>query len=410
MGKMLIAVTAVLIASAAGNALAVQINPVSADASATYGTYVPANAIDGNVDTRWSSGSGSNSWIRLNLGSRFAVTQLDYYYWWWSDTSDVRCIKNYKVYVTNSSSTTPADWGSPVATGTFLNIAGWQTVAIPSGEGKYVVLFGVDCYNWQVGTGELMVFGTAATNPAITQFTVADTSTTRSFMTDGPVTVSIVGDPGAAAITGYAITEAAEPAPTSWSGTSPTSYTIAGDGDIKLYAWVKDANEVVVSQPMAGYILKNATVPNVSDVVFTGKTFTSTVTWTTDTETFGRVGYKKTVDPTYTYTAWETAHSTSHSRVMTGLVPNTAYNVIIENNEKAEAAQDYSHQPGLIEIPKPGAGGTMTADASANSNLAPLAINGILPGGSNSNGWHAGTPGWLRIDLKAVYAITRLTY
>jgi len=103
------------------------------------------------------------------------------------------------------------------------------------------------------------VCGSAATNPAITQATVTDPSTGSALVTDGPVNVSIVGDPGAAATAGYAITED-EFEPTSWSGTAPTSYTIAGDGDIKLYAWVKDANEVVVSQPMAGYILKNASL------------------------------------------------------------------------------------------------------------------------------------------------------
>ena len=56
-----------------------QLTPSSARASATYSTYVAANAIDGDTGTNWSAPSNAYHWLEVDLGSVQDFSKLRFY-------------------------------------------------------------------------------------------------------------------------------------------------------------------------------------------------------------------------------------------------------------------------------------------------------------------------------------------
>ncbi|MFE4601812.1 phosphocholine-specific phospholipase C [Kitasatospora indigofera] len=98
-----------------------------------------ANAVDGDPQTiwhtRWSPAPDPLPHeIQLDTGGPHAVTGLRYLPRQ-SGGANGR-IGRYEVYVSND----PANWGTPVATGTFADDAGPKTVAFPTVNGRYVRL------------------------------------------------------------------------------------------------------------------------------------------------------------------------------------------------------------------------------------------------------------------------------
>ena len=90
---------------------------------------------------------------------------------------------------------------------------------------------------------------------------------------------------------------------------------------------VLDATATAMSD--AGEAL-DITPPVISEVV--AGTLTSsgaTITWTTDLAANGRVYYKKHVDPTYTAATLAAPYVTSHSKALTGLTAETAYDFYV---------------------------------------------------------------------------------
>ena len=126
-------------------------------------------------------------------------------------------------------------------------------------------------------TGEFYTIDTTA--PAVNTFTV----TTPSNSLNIPIPTFTASDTGG--VTGYLITESAtvpSAGDSGWTGTAPTTYTVASDGNYTLYPWVKDAagnvsavfaspRTVVVdtTAPDTTIITKPATQDNDSTPTFT---------------------------------------------------------------------------------------------------------------------------------------------
>ena len=83
----------------------------TATASTTAEGYPPGNAIDGNADTRWSTGHGMQpgDWFQVDLGASRTFDQvvLD------TSGSPGDFVRQYQVFVSADG----VDWGSPIATG-----------------------------------------------------------------------------------------------------------------------------------------------------------------------------------------------------------------------------------------------------------------------------------------------------
>jgi PKD repeat protein len=103
------------------------------------GTFPATNVLDGRLSTFWHTQYSTAvdpahpHQIQLDLGARYAVTNL--YYRPRQDRPNGR-IARYEVYVSNN----PASWGTAVATGTFPNASGEQTVSFPAKTGRYLRL------------------------------------------------------------------------------------------------------------------------------------------------------------------------------------------------------------------------------------------------------------------------------
>jgi hypothetical protein len=97
------------------------------------------NAIDGNPNTFWhtqwySANPPPPHEIQVNLGATYTLRGFRYLPRPPSSTHGR--IGQYQFYV----STDGANWGSPVATGTFANTASEKQVLFPSKSGRYVRL------------------------------------------------------------------------------------------------------------------------------------------------------------------------------------------------------------------------------------------------------------------------------
>jgi hypothetical protein len=100
-----------------------------ASASNTGGADVPANALDGSLGTRWSSGAvmAAGMWFQVDMGAAQAVSQIVMDS---NGTGDYA--RAYSVYVTND----PANLGTAVATGTAT--ATPITVPFTTATGRYI--------------------------------------------------------------------------------------------------------------------------------------------------------------------------------------------------------------------------------------------------------------------------------
>ncbi|HYN95775.1 MAG TPA: discoidin domain-containing protein, partial [Pilimelia sp.] len=95
-----------------------------------------ANMLDGNASTVWSSRllptAAMPHEVQLDLGASHNVSRLYYL----ARQSSGGRIAAYEVYVSADGVT----WGSPVATGTFADVATEQTVSFPAKPGRYLRL------------------------------------------------------------------------------------------------------------------------------------------------------------------------------------------------------------------------------------------------------------------------------
>ena len=125
------AVAALVFGSAALAADEIPKGQMTATASSEYRVggydYPAGNAIDNDAGTGWSNADQgvTNEWLRIDLGSTLQVESFDHL-----APVGWGVIRQYSIYVTDSTSTTVGDWGTPAASGEWPNNGERQSVAL----------------------------------------------------------------------------------------------------------------------------------------------------------------------------------------------------------------------------------------------------------------------------------------
>ena len=363
------------------------------------GGYPPGNTIDGLTGNLWME--AVPTWLRLDFGSRYRVQRFSYL------PRGDHYIKDYRIFVTDSDSTDPAEWGDPVLAGRAPNSGDLQVRDFIA-YGRYLILAADTIWANAVTAHEVWAYGVNV-DTQIEAFSVADTSTGSTVLTDTPlvnVNMTVAPSPGTT-IAGYMITQTPDvplPEDENWLDTQPAVYPIAGDpGQAMLYLWVKDSNDKIVGATATIFYMPGS--PAVSNVAIYGNTDSNAwVTWTTDALSLGTARYREQGSTEWLDAAWEGQAGTSHAVLIDGLAWETSYEVMIVNNETEESPVVYLHDSLAPEIPK----SVMAADGTAGAGPAEAAIDGST---ASWPAWQAGVvPAYLRIDLGAPYRIARFGY
>ncbi len=123
-------------------------------ASSVDGPYPAANAVDGNLNTRWSSAYSDPQWIYVDLGAVYNISAVTLV---WEAAS----AKAYQIQVSTNATTWTTIYGETNGMGETENITGL------SGSGRYVRLYGmqrnpVNGVYYGYSLWEFEVFGSAA--------------------------------------------------------------------------------------------------------------------------------------------------------------------------------------------------------------------------------------------------------
>ena len=376
---------------------------VATASSISYGQ--PADAIDNNNGTFWQFTVGSG-WLKVDMLARYSIDQVRYR----PRTGNQEIIKDFNIFITDDATTDPANWGAPVSSGQFPNEAGERDITFTAKTGRFIALQAVSTWAGPGTIEELRLFGTRV-SPAVDTFTAADQDTGNALFSNSlTLDVVMIASEGANPVDGYMITESAD-APLSddegWLMEAPIAYTCSGEGDISLYAWVRDTAGEVSAGKLAA-IFVNTVAPTISDIIAAGGSDTSAVVvWKTDEQAYGRLRYS--IDGgDELVTDWEAAHGTIHTGAITGLYMGGVVTYVIESNEVSSAEQTYTHEVWAEEIPKPGITTFAVPDALPGSwNWS----GNLLDGQTGGNMWHTGgTPAWVRFDLGAKYRVQRIEH
>jgi hypothetical protein len=121
-------VTVALTGTVTGSVTSLPRTGWTASASNTGGTDVPANALDGDQATRWSTGTPmvANMYYQVDMGAANTVSQIQ------MDSANGDYARAYSVYVTND----PANLGTAVAAGTAT--ATPVVVSFAAKSGRYI--------------------------------------------------------------------------------------------------------------------------------------------------------------------------------------------------------------------------------------------------------------------------------
>jgi hypothetical protein len=127
-------------------------------ASSTDGPYPAADAVDGNLNTRWSSAYSDPQWIYVDLGGIYNITGVTLA---WEDAS----AKAYQIQVSINASTWTTIYSETNGAGGTENITGL------TGSGRYVRMYGtqrnsVNGVDYGYSLWELEVFGNS-TEPSV---------------------------------------------------------------------------------------------------------------------------------------------------------------------------------------------------------------------------------------------------
>ncbi|MFE5908566.1 discoidin domain-containing protein [Streptomyces wedmorensis] len=112
----------------AAPALLSQGKPVTASSTEHYGTPA-ADAVDGNLGTRWSSGASDDQWLRVDLGAPVAVSQVVLRW-------ESAYAKAYRIELSTDGTTWTTAYSTANGSG------GTETLAV-SGTARYVRMHGV---------------------------------------------------------------------------------------------------------------------------------------------------------------------------------------------------------------------------------------------------------------------------
>ncbi|MDF3145427.1 MULTISPECIES: discoidin domain-containing protein [unclassified Streptomyces] len=133
----------------------------TATASAQADWGVAANAIDGDINTRWSLGHGptSGDWFQIDLGSPASFDKIVL------DTgvnNSFDYVTKYQIYVSNDG----ADWGSAIASGS--GGIGKVAVTLPPRTAQYIRIVSTAASGFWWAIGDINVYGSARGTGSIT--------------------------------------------------------------------------------------------------------------------------------------------------------------------------------------------------------------------------------------------------
>ncbi|MGA5360524.1 discoidin domain-containing protein [Streptomyces purpurascens] len=133
----------------------------TATASAQPDWGVAANAIDGDINTKWSLGHGTTSgdWFQIDLGSPTSFNKIVI------DTgvnNSFDYVTKYQIYVSNDG----ADWGSAIASGS--GGIGKIAVTLPTRTAQYIRIVSTAASGFWWSIGDIEVYGSARGTGSIT--------------------------------------------------------------------------------------------------------------------------------------------------------------------------------------------------------------------------------------------------
>lgn len=133
----------------------------TATASAQPDWGVAANAIDGDINTRWSLGHGTTSgdWFQIDLGSPTSFNKIVF------DTgvnNSFDYVTKYQIYVSNDG----ADWGSAIASGS--GGIGKTAVTLPTRTAQYIRIVSTAASGFWWAIGDIEVYGSSRATGSIT--------------------------------------------------------------------------------------------------------------------------------------------------------------------------------------------------------------------------------------------------
>jgi O-glycosyl hydrolase len=133
----------------------------TATASAQPDWGVAANAIDGDINTRWSLGHGptSGDWFQIDLGSPTSFNKIVL------DTgvnNSFDYVTRYQIYVSNDG----VDWGSAIASGS--GGIGKIAVTLPTRTAQYIRIVSTAASGFWWAIGDIEVYGSARGTGSIT--------------------------------------------------------------------------------------------------------------------------------------------------------------------------------------------------------------------------------------------------
>lgn len=137
---------------------------VTASSSASGSS--PSNAIDGDINTRWSTGHGSmnGDWFEINLGTAQSFNQIVF------DTgpnSSFDFVTTYQAYVSADG----INWGAPLATGT--GHIGPVTITLPTTQtAQYIRIVSIGSTSFWWSIGEINVYSASGTDTIAAPTTV----------------------------------------------------------------------------------------------------------------------------------------------------------------------------------------------------------------------------------------------
>jgi len=237
------------------------------------------------------------------------------------------------------------DWGglrggSGSQTVPWNTLPGGWTLLVNGPNGFKAVGFSVpaDAIDWSttVSVPDYGDFIISVPATVIRNFSVADRSTGSTVLTnEATVDVSLSVDTAAGeTIEGYKITEDDIEPTEGWATDPPATYTIqGGEGDVTLYLWVKTTTLVARGTCSIRYSTDALEVSNLN--IFNNGDGTVAVKWDTNLPAAGQIQYRAVGAPDFTTTVVEGALFTSHSALMTGILPETNYEITLVNNEIA---------------------------------------------------------------------------
>jgi Domain of unknown function (DUF1929)/F5/8 type C domain/Glyoxal oxidase N-terminus len=126
-----------------------------ATASSSYdNTFLPANAVDGNLNTRWASQFSDPQWIYVDLGNTYNINEVKLT---WSTNTYATA---FQVQVSSDASNWTNIYSTTTGTGGVTDLTGLSVSA------RYVRMFGTQRVSpWDYSLEEFGVYGTLASPP-----------------------------------------------------------------------------------------------------------------------------------------------------------------------------------------------------------------------------------------------------